>query len=700
MASVFISYRRSDVPHAAARLHEHLARRFGDGVVFRDHEDIPLGSDFARAIFESVSHCDCLLAVIGPGWHDARNAQTQQRRLDDAQDFVRAEIEEALRLHKRVLPVLLQGASMPSPAQLPPTLSKLSLLNALEVRDGSFDDDFKRLLTWVEASGPSSWVRRLVRLARGIADWSILHPLWTTGGLAFSGLTMALLMHFVLLPAAPAATLPAGHVSAEQVRDELTERLQSLHEQMKQPSAPPGLAHEVRLIQDWLAQPDVVAKRRNSQHDAMLVWSQGRAAGAAAGASAQPYDAGVLPPSKNPVAEAQSEYLLGTQAYEGLHLATALGHFRAARQYDPQHLPSLAAALQIHVDLAQPAQAVAEYMQAKTSGAPLTDGDTRVLADIGNNMGIAYRQLNRPGDAERFYKSALVHLDTRPNGEAEDAKKARLQARTMVASNYGALLTHMGEQQRAVELLSVNLQLQIEVLGAGHLDLAQTHLALARALQRAGSVQTPPAPEALAHIQRSLELRHAALPKEHPLIGQALNDSARWHALAATYATKQNDTALSARHWALAESAYLKAREAYVKGKNRLQTSHPNVIAVDNNLADAYRMQGKYALASALYELVMVELLNNYPHESLIVGQVKFNIGLLHFDQEQFERALPFLQEGQRSRQKAHPDATDLTTRGMAEVVVACLRSLKRDLEAERLQQTLAQAPAPSTASK
>ena len=423
MAAVFISYRRSDVPHAAARLHEHLARRFGDGVVFRDHEDIPLGSDFARVILESVAHSDCLLAVMGPGWLDARNAQTQLRRLDDPQDFVRAEIEEALRLHKRVLPVLLEGATMPSQVQLPPTLARLSKLNALNVRDGSFDDDFKRLLNWIEYGGPSSLYRRAVRMARGVADWVILHPLWAMGGLAVAGSTMALLLQFVLLPPVPASTLPAGHVSAQQVRDELAQRLQSLRDQTKQPSAPPGLAHEVRLVQEWLTQPDVVAKRRNSQHDAMLVWMQGRSAGdAAAGASAQPYEAGVLPPSRDPVAEAKTEYLRGTQAYEGLQLATALGHFRAARQYDPKHLPSLAAALQIHVDLAQPLQAAAEYQKAKASGAPLFEGDTRVLADIGNNMGIAYRQLNRLSDAERFYRSALAHLDSRPDDESADAK--------------------------------------------------------------------------------------------------------------------------------------------------------------------------------------------------------------------------------------------------------------------------------------
>ena len=57
--------------------------------------------------------CDVLLAVIGKGWLDLRDPDGG-RRLDDPKDFVRIEIASALRLGERVIPVLVNGADMPT----------------------------------------------------------------------------------------------------------------------------------------------------------------------------------------------------------------------------------------------------------------------------------------------------------------------------------------------------------------------------------------------------------------------------------------------------------------------------------------------------------------------------------------------------------------------------------------------------------
>ena len=56
-----------------------------------DVESIAPGLDFVRVLEDDLGQCDIVLTVIGKGWLDARP------RLDDPQDFVRIEIETALR---------------------------------------------------------------------------------------------------------------------------------------------------------------------------------------------------------------------------------------------------------------------------------------------------------------------------------------------------------------------------------------------------------------------------------------------------------------------------------------------------------------------------------------------------------------------------------------------------------------------------
>src|SRR4051794_9934417 len=113
MPGIFISYRRSDSPSAAGRLGDSLEHRLTSVSVFRDVETIEAGADFVDAITNALIHCDVLLAVIGPHWLDAADAHGQ-RRLDDPRDFTRLELSTGLRNeHVRVIPVLVDGATMP-----------------------------------------------------------------------------------------------------------------------------------------------------------------------------------------------------------------------------------------------------------------------------------------------------------------------------------------------------------------------------------------------------------------------------------------------------------------------------------------------------------------------------------------------------------------------------------------------------------
>jgi hypothetical protein len=73
------------------------------------------------------------------------------RRLDDPNDVVRLEVEAALQSGMSVIPVLVQGATMPSAADLPDTLRPLASRNGQPVRyDPDFDTDVRRVMNALE----------------------------------------------------------------------------------------------------------------------------------------------------------------------------------------------------------------------------------------------------------------------------------------------------------------------------------------------------------------------------------------------------------------------------------------------------------------------------------------------------------------------------------------------------------------------
>jgi TIR domain len=125
---VFVSYRRDDVPDATDRLTETLKNRFGNDHVFVDIDNLEIGADFEDVIGGWISRCDVLLALIGHNWQARRAEGTP--RIQDPDDYVRIEIEAALRRKVRVVPVLINGAPMPTSNDLPESLVPLLRRNA------------------------------------------------------------------------------------------------------------------------------------------------------------------------------------------------------------------------------------------------------------------------------------------------------------------------------------------------------------------------------------------------------------------------------------------------------------------------------------------------------------------------------------------------------------------------------------------
>ena len=107
---------------------------------------IEAGRDFRKAIDESVAGCGVMLVMIGPAWPDAAN-DSGERRLDDPNDFVRVEIASALKRDIAVIPVLVRGARMPHPNQLPDDLRDLAYRNCVELTHVRWKSDVQVLVT-------------------------------------------------------------------------------------------------------------------------------------------------------------------------------------------------------------------------------------------------------------------------------------------------------------------------------------------------------------------------------------------------------------------------------------------------------------------------------------------------------------------------------------------------------------------------
>ncbi len=134
---IVVSYRRADSA-MSGRIFDRLVERFGQNSLFIDIDNIPFGGDFRKHIADALTSSDLLIAVIGRDWIGQRD--NGPSRIMNATDPVRVEIETAIKSNVPILPVLIDGAMMPDPEQLPDSIKEFSFLNALEVELGR---DFK-----------------------------------------------------------------------------------------------------------------------------------------------------------------------------------------------------------------------------------------------------------------------------------------------------------------------------------------------------------------------------------------------------------------------------------------------------------------------------------------------------------------------------------------------------------------------------
>ena len=175
---VFVSYRRGDASAWAGRLRDALTERLDEDDVYLDVVTVEAGEDFALSINSALERCDVVLAVIGPQWLSIVGTDGG-RRLDDPADYVRIELGRALTLDKRVIPVLVGGATMPAPDLLPDDLSRLGLRQALTLDDATWRRDVDDLVNRLLGPPRSRWLvpvalgAVVAAVAAGVVAWAL-----------------------------------------------------------------------------------------------------------------------------------------------------------------------------------------------------------------------------------------------------------------------------------------------------------------------------------------------------------------------------------------------------------------------------------------------------------------------------------------------------------------------------------------------
>ena len=156
---IFISYRRADSEETTGRVYDKLVAEFGRDAVFRDIDTIPLTTRFADHLLEWLSDATVVVAVIGPDWLLASDANGN-RRIEKQDDFVRIELLTALRIGIPIIPIIVRRAKFPPREELPVDLQALTDWNGQPVRpDPDFHTDMSRLIAQIASASNQDTVR-------------------------------------------------------------------------------------------------------------------------------------------------------------------------------------------------------------------------------------------------------------------------------------------------------------------------------------------------------------------------------------------------------------------------------------------------------------------------------------------------------------------------------------------------------------
>lgn len=158
-SSIFISYRRDDSRESALILFKELTDVFGYDSVFYDRNCIQGGDEWNKELENGVSNSKVVLVLIKDKlkWlGETRKGQNERitYEIDKFDDWVKKEITLARTYEKKIIPVLINGAVLPTEDDLPESLKFIPGIQTTNpIRTDYWDNDIQTLLKEIESTG-------------------------------------------------------------------------------------------------------------------------------------------------------------------------------------------------------------------------------------------------------------------------------------------------------------------------------------------------------------------------------------------------------------------------------------------------------------------------------------------------------------------------------------------------------------------
>lgn len=200
MNRIFISYRSSDGKKEAGRLCADLSRLYGADQVFFDKQDLRGGGSWREAILATLGTRPVVLLLMTPELLGMAHPEGG-RRIDHEDDPIRGELLAAHAHGALIIPLLTEGMTAPSLAELPAALRFLKEPHSLKLRTEDWAHDLAKLVADLRTHGikPRQDQERL----RRVLKWF--------GGVVSALVLIGLLVEQTNLPDAgppPSTTLP------------------------------------------------------------------------------------------------------------------------------------------------------------------------------------------------------------------------------------------------------------------------------------------------------------------------------------------------------------------------------------------------------------------------------------------------------------------------------------------------------------
>jgi tetratricopeptide (TPR) repeat protein len=690
MSGVFISYRRDDSAAAAGRLYDRLAAHFGKEQVFRDLDAIAPGAEFGKVIEERIAQSDVLIAVIGKEWLNVTTAEGQ-RRLDDPNDYVKAEIREALNQKKLVIPALIAGANVPKAEQLPEDIAALAGRNAIEISESRFDFDASRMIEAAEKAGVPPRSSSETQSAPRQGWWARINNennqrTWKFIGGGIAAVVPAVWALYVYLdgsptvqPTKPGQTVTAvdrgvaagGNVTAaaggivntgsnntfnigitlEQHESRLKQREQEIRAEVRAELAQANGADKARvaLLEKQLATAE--AKRQNPEqslaetsrtfagvNDALEKLKGDLPADQLAQAkqalqkgdpgAAKTLFANVVQSGKQQAAEAA--FQLGKLAHDRIDYVTAHQYYLEAARLQPENAAYLNMVARINHEMGRYQEALPFLVKALAIREKSLGPHHPDVAQSLNNLAELYRIQGEYAKAEPLYQRSLMIWESSLGPDHPDVAAS--------LNNVALLYEAQGQYVKAEPLYQRSLKIREKSLGADHPDVATGLNNLAELYRVQGQYA-----KAEPLYQRSLRIWEKSLGLDHPDVAVSLNNLAELYRIQGQYAKAEPLHQRSLRIW-----------------EKSLGPEHPQVATSLNNLAELYRVQGRYAKAVPLYQRSLKILEKSLGPEHPHVATSLNNLALLYEARAEYANAEPLYQRSlnilEKSLGRDHPD--------------------------------------------